>query len=89
MGMKYELEGAFNAFLEEHLEFTNEYMDKLPSPHTPRFSYIDTTAEEEFNVHSLLSALNEKELYFLSALMNQMSIWAMMDAGSAADEYEE
>lgn len=77
MELKYELEGAFNAFIEDHLEFTEEHKDISPGIHKPRYSYIDTTAEEEFKVHSLLSTLNNKELCFLYALMNQKGNEAM------------
>lgn len=78
MGMKFELEGAFNAFLEEHLEFTEEHKDVQPGPHKPRYSFVDSTAEEEFRVHSLLSTLSDKEIYFLYALMSEIAIETMM-----------
>ena len=85
VSMKYWTDGIFESFLDDHKEFYEEYKDRPASPHTPRYSYIETTAEEEFNVHSLLRLLSNKELYFLYALMSEVGIAMLNDYAEEAD----
>lgn len=77
--MKYNFDGAFEAFLDDHKEFTKEHADLPESPHTPKFEEIPTTAEEEFNVYSALKVLNEKELLFAYRLLVHVSIQDLRD----------
>ena len=76
--LKYEIEGAFESFLDEHKEFTKEHEDKEPSPHNPKYPNIDTTADEEFNVHCAIHDLSEKELRFLYSLITDKALVALM-----------
>lgn len=69
--MKNYIHDAFELFLDEHKDFTEEHKDLPESPHKPRYSYINLSAEEEFYVFCLLRELNDKQLYFLYALMSQ------------------
>lgn len=85
--MKSYIYDVFESFLDTHKEFTIQHQDLPPSPHKPRYSYIDTTADEEFNVHSLLQNLSDKELYFLYALMSQVG--SIMLAEYAEDDEED
>lgn len=85
MDMKFFTDGALEAFCDDHKEYLEEYKDRPASPHTPRYSYIETTAEEEFNVHSLLRLLSNKELYFLYALMNEVGLEVIQDYADEVD----
>ncbi len=76
--LKYEIEGAFEAFLDDHKEYTKEHENAPTSPHNPKYPSIDTTADEEFNVHRAICDLSEKELRFLYALMSEKVLVALM-----------
>ncbi len=76
--LKYELEGALEAFLDEHKEYIKGHENDPVSPHKPKYPGIDTTADEEFNVHCAISDLSEKELRFLYALMSEKVLVALM-----------
>lgn len=76
--LKYELEGAFEAFLNEHKEFIEEYQNRPTSPHKPKYKGIDTTADEEFNTYCAIRDLSEKELRFLYALLTDKILIALM-----------
>ena len=75
--LKYEIEGAFEGFLDDHKEYTKEYENNPPSPHKPKYPSIDTTAYEEFNVYRSIYDLSEKELRFLYALMTDKLLVAL------------
>ena len=76
--LKFELEGAFNAFFDEHKEYLKEYENYPASPHKPRYPDIDTTADEEFNVYCAIHDLSEKELRFLYYLITDKLMCALI-----------
>lgn len=76
--LKYEIEGAFEGFLDDHKEYTKEHENNPPSPHKPKYPNIDTSADEEFNVYRSIYDLSEKELRFLYALMTDKLLVALM-----------
>lgn len=76
--LKYEIEGAFEAFLDDHKEYTKEHENAPTSPHNPKYPSIDTTADEEFNVHCAIHELSEKELRFLYYLITDKLMCALI-----------
>lgn len=84
--LKYELEGAFESFLNEHKEYLKEHENDPVSPHKPKYPGIDTTADEEFNVHCAIRDLSEKELRFLYALMSEKTMLALIYNTENEDE---
>lgn len=76
--LKYELEGAFECFLDEHKEYLEGHEDEQLSLHKPKYEGIDTTADEEFNVYCAIRDLSEKELHFLYALMSEKVLFALI-----------
>lgn len=85
MDMRFFIDGALEAFLDDHKEYYVEYKDRPASPHTPRYPNIKTTAQEEFDVHCLLRQLSNKELYFLYALMSEVGLEVIQDYAEEAD----
>lgn len=69
--MKTEILNKFESFLDDHKEYLEEHKNRPPSPHKPRYQGVNTTAENEFNVYSVLNVLNETELQFLYELINE------------------
>lgn len=76
--LKYELEGAFESFLDEHKEYLKGHENDPVSPHKPKYEGIDTSADEEFNVHRAIHDLTEKELRFLYALISDKLLFALI-----------
>ncbi len=78
--LKYEIDIAFESFLDNHKEYTKEHENDPVSPHNRKYFSIDTTADEEFNVYRAIHDLTEKELRFLYALMTDKVMQAFISS---------
>ena len=76
--LKYEIDGAFESFLDDHKEYLKEYENAPVSPHKPKYEGINTTSDEEFNVYCAIHDLTEKELRFLYSLMTDKLLYALI-----------
>lgn len=76
--LKYEIDGAFESFLDEHKEYLEGHENDPVSPHKPKYPGIDTTANEEFKVYCAIHDLTEKELRFLYSLITDKLLLALI-----------
>lgn len=77
--LKMEIEGELGAFLGLHPEFYKDHQGE-PGTHKPRYEFLQTTAEDEFEVYVCLSKFTEKQLLFAHAVLNHCAVLSLMYA---------